>query len=106
MDGPLEVEERILVTVAHETTVCELRIYIAHNMLRLDFGSMPNFGGVTAVFNASYVRDMVLIAPWLGKHSLERQDQSSFQMTFISHAVADLVKTNICLALSNPATKA
>ena len=35
-------------------------------MLRLDFGSLPGFGDVTAVFNTTLVRDMVLIAPPLG----------------------------------------
>lgn len=38
-------------------------IYVAHNMRRSDFGSSPNFGDVTAIFNRAYVKDMVLIAP-------------------------------------------
>lgn len=38
-------------------------IYVAHNMRRSDFGSAPNFGDVTAIFNNAYVKDMVLIAP-------------------------------------------
>ncbi|CAE7663345.1 unnamed protein product [Symbiodinium sp. CCMP2456] len=41
----------------------ERLIYIAHNMLRLDFGSLPGFGDVTAVFNTTLVRDMVIISP-------------------------------------------
>lgn len=41
----------------------ERLIYIAHNMLRLDFGSLPGFGDVTAMFNTTLVRDMVLISP-------------------------------------------
>ncbi|CAE7468245.1 unnamed protein product [Symbiodinium natans] len=45
------------------TEAAERLIYIAHNMLRLDFGSLPGFGAATAVFNASRVQDMVLIAP-------------------------------------------
>lgn len=38
-------------------------IYVAHNMRQSDFGSAPNFGDVTAVFNRAHVKDMVLIAP-------------------------------------------
>jgi len=38
-------------------------IYVAHNIRQSDFGSAPNFGDVTAVFNRAYVKDMVLIAP-------------------------------------------
>jgi len=36
---------------------------VAHNMRQSDFGSAPNFGDVTAIFNRTYVKDMVLIAP-------------------------------------------
>lgn len=38
-------------------------IYVAHNMRQSDFGSAPNFGDVTAIFNRAHVKDMVLIAP-------------------------------------------
>ncbi|CAJ1406645.1 unnamed protein product [Effrenium voratum] len=39
-------------------------IYVAHNMRRLDYGSMPSFGDVVAVFNTTYVHDMVLTMPY------------------------------------------
>jgi hypothetical protein len=38
-------------------------IYVAQNFFQQDFGSEPNFGNVTAIFDSSYVRNMVLIAP-------------------------------------------
>jgi hypothetical protein len=38
-------------------------IYVAQNFFQQDFGSEPNFGNVTAIFDTSYVRNMVLIAP-------------------------------------------
>jgi len=39
-------------------------IYVAHNMRRLDTGSLPGFGDVTVVFNTSRVRNSVVIAPY------------------------------------------
>jgi len=42
----------------------ERLIYIAHNMRRIDFASMPSFGDITAVFNTTHVQKMVLIAPY------------------------------------------
>lgn len=38
-------------------------IYVASNMREFDFGSCTTFGDVTAVFDADYVKDMVVIAP-------------------------------------------
>lgn len=38
-------------------------IYVAQNFFQEDFGSSPNFGSATAIFDTEYVRDMVLIAP-------------------------------------------
>lgn len=38
-------------------------IYVAQNWFQQDFGSEPNFGDVTAIFDTSYVHGMVLIAP-------------------------------------------
>ncbi|CAJ1350175.1 unnamed protein product, partial [Effrenium voratum] len=39
-------------------------IYIAHNMRRLDTGSMPFFGDMTVVFNSGRLNKAVLIAPY------------------------------------------
>ncbi|CAE7612124.1 unnamed protein product [Symbiodinium natans] len=39
-------------------------IYIAHNLRRLDTGSLPGFGDLTVVFNTSRVRNSVVIAPY------------------------------------------
>ena len=48
----------------------ERLIYIAHNMRRIDFASIPSFGDVSAIFNTTYVQKMVIIAPWPGQHCL------------------------------------
>ncbi|CAL1133619.1 unnamed protein product [Cladocopium goreaui] len=42
----------------------ERLIYIAHNMRRIDFASIPSFGDVSAIFNTTYVQKMVIIAPY------------------------------------------
>lgn len=38
-------------------------IYIAQNLRQSDFGSLPTFGNVTAIFSTEYVKDMVAVAP-------------------------------------------
>eukprot|EP00438_Fugacium_kawagutii_P011769 Skav222943 [mRNA] locus=scaffold1489:530389:540046:- [translate_table: standard] len=42
----------------------ERLIYIAHNMRRIDFASIPTFGDISAVFNTTNVQKMVVIAPY------------------------------------------
>ena len=53
-------------------------IYVAHNMRRLDTGSIPHFGDFTVIFNSSRMKESVIIAAYdTGMYEMTRLHPAS-----------------------------